>query len=71
MALHHDNAPPPWLGKITPNAAFAFLIEAAKVCMAVTVEGALSQLKWLWFVHPGGRQLLDMQIYENAIHGPL
>ena len=39
--------------------------------MAVTVEGALSQLKWLWFHHRPGRKLSDMQVYESAIHGPL
>jgi uncharacterized protein DUF3176 len=58
-------------GIITPNAAFAFLVESTKVCMAATVEGALSQLRWLWFLHPGGRPLSDLQVYENAIHGPL
>ena len=61
--------PSRWPGGITLNAYISILAGAAKVMMAVPLEAALGQLKWLWFRSKTPRQLLDLERFDNAARG--
>ena len=70
MAMFNSHPlPARWPGGISLNAYISILSGAAKVMMAVPLEAALGQLKWLWFGSETPRQILDLERFDNASKG--
>ncbi|KAK4162908.1 hypothetical protein QBC43DRAFT_379646 [Cladorrhinum sp. PSN259] len=54
---------------ITLNTLLAFLTSLTKVAFLVPVVEGLGQLKWLWFLSPKQRRLLDFQVFDDGTKG--
>lgn len=67
-----NNQPLParWPGGITLNAYISVFSGAAKFLMALPLDSALGQLKWLWFRSSRRRSLIDLERFDNASRGP-
>ncbi|KAF2403482.1 hypothetical protein EJ06DRAFT_471465 [Trichodelitschia bisporula] len=55
---------------ITINAYISVLSAIGKFALAVPVEEALGQLKWLWFSAGQPRKLIDFERFDGASRGP-
>ncbi|KAK3998126.1 hypothetical protein QBC44DRAFT_254497, partial [Cladorrhinum sp. PSN332] len=65
-----DGRPPPELfWGITLNTLLAFLTSLTKVAFLVPVVEGLGQLKWLWFLSPKQRPLIDFQVFDEGTRG--
>lgn len=71
LSLFNDRPlPARWPGGITLNAYISVLSGAGKFLMAVPLDSALGQLKWLWFWADRPRNLADFERFDNASRGP-
>lgn len=71
LGLFHGQAlPARWPGGVTLNAYISVLSGAAKFTMAVPLDSAFGQLKWLWFRSDRARNLVDFERFDNASRGP-
>jgi hypothetical protein len=67
----YNNSPAPtrWPLGITLNAYISVLSAIGKYTMAVPLEEALGQLRWLYFAS-GPRKLIDFERFDDATRGP-
>ncbi|KXX79900.1 hypothetical protein MMYC01_203758 [Madurella mycetomatis] len=56
---------------VTLNPLLAFLTSLAKAAFLVPIIEGLGQLKWMWFLSPSHRPLIDMQVFDEATRGGL
>jgi hypothetical protein len=63
--------PTRWPLGITLNAYISVLSAVAKYAMAVPIDEALGQLRWLYFASASGtRKLIDFERFDDATRGP-
>ena len=63
------HAPPDMHLGVTLNTVLAFLSSLAKVSFLVPIVEGLGQLKWMWFLSPKHKPLIDIQVFDNATRG--
>jgi hypothetical protein len=61
--------PTRWPVGITLNAYISVLSAVAKYTMAVPLDEALGQLRWLYFAS-GPKKLIDFERFDDATRGP-
>lgn len=54
---------------LTLNTLVAFLTSLTKAAFLVPVVEGLGQLKWLWFLSPTLKPLLDFQVFDEGTKG--
>jgi Protein of unknown function (DUF3176) len=59
-----------WPIGITLNAEIAILSAIFKYTLAVPIDEAMGQLKWIWFRGESPRQLIDFERFDEAARGP-
>ncbi|KAF2430987.1 hypothetical protein EJ08DRAFT_660400 [Tothia fuscella] len=62
--------PANWPLEVTLNAYISILAAVAKYSLAVPVDEALGQLKYLWFCEGQPKKLLDYERFDDASRGP-
>jgi Protein of unknown function (DUF3176) len=62
--------PTHWPIGITLNAEIAILAAVFKYTLAVPVDEAMGQLKWIWFRGESPRRLVDFERFDEASRGP-
>jgi hypothetical protein len=70
LRVFEDHALPDWPFNISLNTFLALFITIATAGVMIAVSEALSQQKWIWFMHIK-RPLADFQKYDDASHGGL
>ncbi|KAI0526157.1 hypothetical protein F5B22DRAFT_584661 [Xylaria bambusicola] len=70
LKIYDQKPPPQFIYGITLNALISILATFSKSSLLVAVAGAMSQLKWRWFLDQKGRSMLDTQLFEDASRGP-
>jgi hypothetical protein len=71
LGLYDNHSlPSKWPSGISLNAAISVLSGIAKYTLAVPVEEALGQLKWIWFRNEESRKLIDLERFDDASRGP-
>ncbi|KAL3490754.1 hypothetical protein BJX62DRAFT_237868 [Aspergillus germanicus] len=62
---------PTWKLGLSLNTAISILATGCRSALTLVVSEAISQLKWLWVKDGEPKQLLGMQVFDNASRGPL
>jgi hypothetical protein len=62
---------PTWKLGLSLNAVISILATGCRSSLILVVSEAISQLKWLWVKDGEPKQLLGMQVFDNASRGPL
>jgi hypothetical protein len=62
---------PTWKLGLSLNAIISTLATGCRSSLTLVVREAISQLKWLWVRDGKPKQLLGMQVFDNASRGPL
>ncbi|KAI1158857.1 hypothetical protein F5B18DRAFT_639260 [Nemania serpens] len=73
LKIYNNKPVPEFSYGITLNAIISVLTTLSKSSLLVVVSGAISQLKWRWFHNcqaTEGRNLLDLQLFDDASRGP-
>lgn len=70
MLAGADGKPPPsWPVGITLNTFLAFFTSLAKMAFMMPIIEGLGQLKWLWYLSPRPKPLIDFQVFDEATRG--
>jgi hypothetical protein len=71
LALYdNQKIPSHWPFGINLNAYISVLSAIAKYTLAVPVDEALGQLRWLWFKEGPPKPLVDFERFDDATRGP-
>ncbi|KAJ0419625.1 hypothetical protein BJY00DRAFT_313774 [Aspergillus carlsbadensis] len=71
LLAYNGQVRPTWKLGLSLNALISVLATGCRASLILVLSEAISQLKWLWVKDGEPKQLLGMQVFDNASRGPL
>lgn len=70
LQLYDGKPNPQWKVHLTLNAIISALATTSKVALIFVTSNSIGQLKWVWFLDPQTRSLIDIETFDSASRGP-